>query len=373
MQKYIWQNPDWPHFTWQEKDISKLLGQVRLHQGHLIQKMNLIVGDDLDRSKAVILEQETLKTALIEGEKYNPLSVRSSIHARLNLPLAGLPNPSRHIDGLIDVILDAVENPSSRLTKTKLYAWQASLFPTGYSQLFKINAGKFRDDLNGPMQVVSGNIGHEKVHYLSPPAKNLAREMTDFLDWWNHKSIDLDGVIRAGVAHFYFVTIHPFDDGNGRLARVITDMALAQDDGAPYRYYSLSSEIVKRRSQYYDILEQCQKGDLDITPWLVWFLETFLLALQSSEILLSDIFAKTNFWYKNQHHNLNTRQKKAINKVMDAGKTAFTAGLSTRQYMSINHSVSRSTAIREIQELVKAKILIPNKGLGRSTNYRLNW
>lgn len=373
MQKYIWQNLNWPHFTWQEKDLSKLLGQVRLQQGLLIQKMNLIVGDDLDRSRAVILEQETLKTALIEGEKYNPLAVRSSIHARLNLPLAGLPRPSRHIDGLIDVILDAVENYSVNLKKAKLYSWHATLFPTGYSALFKINAGKFRDDQNGPMQVVSGNIGHEKIHYQAPPAKTLSNEMTDFLQWWNHQPTNLDGVIRAGLAHFYFVTIHPFDDGNGRLARVLTDLALAQDDKAPHRYYSLSSEIIKRKSQYYNILEQCQKGNLDVTKWLVWFLETFLLALKSSEVLLGDIFAKTSFWYKYQHHHLNNRQKKVLNKIMDAGKSSFTAGLSTRQYMSINHSVSRSTAIREIQELVKAKILIPNKALGRSTSYRLNW
>lgn len=373
MQKYIWQQPHWPHFTWDEKRLSKLLGQVRLHQGQLIQKMNLIVGDDLNRSRAVILEQETLKTALIEGEKYDPLSVRSSIHARLNLSVAGLPNPSRQIDGLIDVILDAVKNPSLPLKKSRLYAWHATLFPTGYSQLFKIRTGKFRDDQNGPMQVVSGILGHEKIHYQAPSASRLSDEMTTFINWWNQNHKDLDGVIKAGLAHFYLVTIHPFDDGNGRLARVITDMAIAQDDGAPYRYYSLSSEIIKRKAQYYKVLELSQKGNLDVTNWLYWFLETFLLALKSSEILLSDIFSKTSFWHKNQHITLNGRQQKLLNKIMDAGRSEFISGITTRQYMSINHSISRSTAIRELQDLVKHKILIPNKKRGRSVSYHLNW
>jgi Fic family protein len=373
MQKYIWQQAQWPHFTWDERQLSRLLGQVRLHQGRLIQKMNLIVGNDLKRSRAVILEQETLKTALIEGEKYDPLSVRSSIHARLNLPHAGLPRPSRQIDGLIDVILDAVSTPSKPLKKSKLYAWHATLFPTGYSQLVKIRAGLLRDDQSGPMQVVSGAIGHEKVHYQAPPAAQLSQEITTFLSWWNRQSKEFDGVIRAGLAHFYFVTIHPFDDGNGRLARVITDMALAQDDHALHRYYSLSSAIMKHKAQYYKILEECQKGNLDLTPWLTWFLKTFLFALQSSDFLLKDIFAKTAFWHKYQHLQFSDRQRKVLNKIMDAEHGGFVGGLTTTKYLHINHTISRSTAIREIQELVKLKILLPNQSQGRSTSYRLNW
>lgn len=372
MQKYIWNQSNWPNFTFDTNQLTNLLGQIRLKQGQLIQKLNSIVGDDLTRSRALILEQETLKTALIEGEKYDPLSVRSSIHTRLNLPRAGLPRPTEHIDGLIDVILDAVENPQTQLKKTKLYAWHATLFPTGYSKLFKIRAGKLRNDQNGPMQVVSGSIGHEKIHYLAPPAKGLNQEMTSFLSWWNQGSSQLDGVLRAGIAHFYFVTIHPFDDGNGRLARVLTDLALAQDDYAPHRYYSLSSAIIKHKNDYYNILEKCQKGSVDLTPWLIWFLQTFLQSLESSDSLLKDIFAKTAFWLRYSHLLLNSRQQKAINKIMDSGSDS-SLNLTSRRYLSINHTISRSTAIREIQELVEHKILIKNKSRGRSVSYRLVW
>lgn len=373
MQKYIWNHTNWPKFIFDASQLANLLGQVRLKQGQLIQKLSSITGDDLIKSRALILEQETLKTALIEGEKYDPLSVRSSIHARLNLPIAGLPSSSKQIDGLIDVILDAVAHPNIQLKKQKLYTWHATLFPTGYSRLFKIRAGKWRSDQNGPMQVVSGSIGHEKIHYQAPPAIILDPEMTKFLTWWNRDSKDLDGVLRAGIAHFYFVTIHPFDDGNGRLARVLTDLALAQDDHAPHRYYSLSNAITSHKKDYYDILEASQKGDLDLTPWLVWFLKTFLDALESSDLLLKDIFAKTTFWHKHRHFPLNSRQQKVINKILDAGSGSSAINLTTRRYMSLNHNISRSTAIREIQELINYKILIKNKSRGRSVSYHLVW
>jgi Fic family protein len=299
--------------------------------------------------------------------------VRSSIHKRLHLPTAGMSKVDSHIDGLLDVILDATSHPNQKLTLSKLFAWHASLFPTGHSRLLKIRVAKLRNDVNGPMQVVSGNIGHEKVHFKAPPAKELKQEVGKFLSWWQESRNSQNGIIRAGIAHFYLVTLHPFDDGNGRLARVLADMALAQDDDFPHRYYSMSQAILTQKNAYYNILEKSQKGNGDITSWLLWFAECLLLALNTSDALLHNIFAKTSFWQKQYAVIMNIRQRKAINKILDIGQDNFVGGLTTRKYININHGISRRAAIREIQDLVNTGILVQNTGLGRSVNYNLVW
>lgn len=374
MHKYIWQQSNWPSFTWDEKALLPLLSQIKLIQGQLTQKLSTLLEEDLVQSQAIILEQETLHTAAIEGEKYNPESIRSSIHKRLHLQTAGLPRiTDRHIDGLIDVIIDATTHPDQPLTLSRLYTWHASLFPTGYSRLTKIRVGKFRNDANGPMQVVSGSIGHEKIHFTAPPALHLKSEMSQFLSWWRKSNQGVNGIIRAGIAHLYFVTLHPYDDGNGRLARVLADMALSQDDTFSHRYYSMSQAILSQKKDYYNILEKSQKGDLDITTWLLWFTRCLLLALNNSNLLLKNIFVKASFWQKNYHTPLNQRQQKVINKMLDAGQGNFVGDLTTRKYIGINHNISRRTAIREIQDLIQKELLSQNPGRGRSVSYDLIW
>lgn len=372
MSTYIWQLPYWNAFAWNEKELLSLISRVRLKQGKLIQKIQSLMGDDLKRAEAVIFEQETLKTAQIEGEKYNPESVRSSIHRRLGLDYAGLPKTERHIEGLVDVLFDATLKHDRPLTKKRLFGWQAALFPTGHSGLSKIEVGKFRTDTKGPMQVVSGPIGRERLHYQAPNAAKVPEEMEKFLNWWRKSKPSLDGIVRAGITHFYFITIHPFDDGNGRIARALTDMTLAQDDNLSKRYYSLSNEIVNQRKKYYEILERSQKGDRDITNWLTWFVVCFSDALDNSESLLKDVFAKAKFWRRHRNNEINSRQRKVINKLLDAGKERFEGGLTTRKYVNIT-SISRRTAIREIQDLLSKGMLKQNKGKGRSVSYDINW
>jgi len=373
MTKYIWQNPNWTSFTWNEKVLLPILSEIKLKQGQLVQKLTTLLDDDLRQSHAIILEQETLQTAAIEGEKYNPEMVRSSIHKRLHLKTAGVSKVDSHIDGLLDVIIDATGQPNQKLTLSKLYSWHASLFPTGHSRLLKIRVAQLRDDKSGPMQVVSGSIGHEKIHFESLPANRLKQEMKKFLSWWQESRNSQNGIIRSGIAHLYFVTIHPFDDGNGRLARVLADMALSQDDAFPHRYYSMSQAIISQKKNYYNVLEKSQKGNGDITAWLLWFAKCLLLALNTSDTLLHNIFTKTSFWQKYYAISINERQRKVINKILDLGQNNFIGGLTTRKYVNMSHGMSRRTAIREIQDLVKKGLLIQNPGSGRNINYNLIW
>lgn len=371
MTDYIWELKNWPKFKWDETILLPSLSAARLRQGKLIQKISGLLELDSKQAEACIFEIEALKTTQIEGEKYNPELVRSSIHRRLGLDYAGLPPTERHIDGLIEVLFDATRHFDKILTVQRLCGWQAALFPTGYSGLQKIAAGKFRNDINGPMEVVSGSIGRERVHYQAPPADKISHEIKLFLSWWNNQS-SLDGIIRAGIAHFYFVTIHPFDDGNGRIARALTDMVITQDDKLNKRYYSLSTEILKDKQTYYKILEESQKGDLDITRWLTWFIDCFSAALISSEKLLENIFNKADFWRIHQMIEINARQKKVINKMLDVGEDNFMGGLTTKKYMGMT-GMSRITSIREINDLLLKNILIQNDGKGRNVNYSIKW
>jgi len=367
--QYIWQRSDWTNFTWRSEDILSLLGKCRLVQGKLLGKV-IDLGLTIDSyAHAEVLAEETMKTSAIEGERLDIRSVRSSVARRLGLPSAGL-TVDRNVDGVVSVILDATMNHNEPLTVERLYGWHAGLFPTGYSGIHKIRVGSWRGE--EPMRVVSGPLGREKVHFLTPPAEKIDEEMSHFLSWWDSSRGSMEGLIRAAVGHFRFVTIHPFEDGNGRIARALTDMALAQDDGKRYRYYSLSSQIMEEREAYYDILEKCQKGSSDITEWLSWFLECFSRAIDRSEMILSGVITKANFWRNHAQAPLNERQRKVINKLLDAGPGGFEGGLTNRKYAAMA-KVSKPTAYRELTRLVELGLIRQNPGRGRSVSYDLVW
>lgn len=366
MPHYIWQQDNWTNFRWDSNQLLTPLGECRLLQGKLLSSVAAL-GFSLE-SQAEILSEETVKTAAIEGEQLDARAVRSSVARRLGLPCAGIA-ADRSVDGLITVLLDATRNHSAPLTEERLCGWQAALFPTGYSGMHRIRTGEWRGDT--PMQVISGPIGRETVHFEAPPFDRVSTEMAAFLEWWGNSHDTVEGVIRAAVAHFHFVTIHPFEDGNGRLARALTDMALAQDDGQTMRYYSLSAQIMAERDDYYDILERCQKGDGELTEWLLWFLGCFQRAIVRSETLLSTVLDKAAFWRHHYRVTLSERQKKVINRLLDSGKGGFEGGLTNRKYASMT-DVSRATAFRELEALLKMGI-IRQCGSGRSARYELMW
>jgi len=325
------------------------------------------------QSRAEVLIAETLKTSEIEGEHLDPDSVRSSVVRRLGLPTAGLtPRGDEHADGVIDTLLDATLNHEQALTAGRMLGWHAALFPTGYSGLHKIRVAAWREDRDGPMRVVSDPIGREKVHYEAPPANRLDSEMDYFFRWWGQKDKSMDGLLRAGMAHLWFVVIHPFEDGNGRIARTLTEMALARDEKLAARYYSLSSQIMARRESYYSVLEHTNRGDGDITEWMVWFLECLSTAILNADDLLSNVMVKSRFWNRYAQIELKERQCKVINRLLEAGPGAFEGGLTNRKYAGMGH-VSKATAQRELADLVQKGILRPNPGGGRSASYDLFW
>jgi Fic family protein len=289
---------------------------------------------------------------------------------RLGLPDAGLHRQDHYTEGLVDVLLDATTNYQQPLTMERLHGWQAVLFPTGYSGMYRIAVGEFRGD--SPMQVISGAVGREKVHYEAPPGIDVASHIEQFLHWLQADQDKLDGIIKAAVAGFWFVTIHPYEDGNGRLARAITDMALARDEKLTVRYYSVSAQIMEEREGYYQVLEKCQKGDLDITDWLLWFLGCFERAIARSDGLIGRVLLKARFWEIHSQTELNQRQRKVINRLLDAGPGGFEGGLTNRKYAGMTKS-SRATSYREIIDLLGKKILIQNPGKGRSVSYALIW
>lgn len=367
MQTYIWQLDSWPHLTWDTDRLLVPLGECRLLQGKLMSKIGAL-GMQLDsQAQAEILVEETIKTSAIEGELLDVRSVRSSVARRLGLPSAGLP-VDRKIDDLVSVLLDATQHFDAPLTPDRLWGWQAALFPSGYSGLHKIRVGGWRDSTE-PMRVVSGPIGREKIHFEAPPSDKLATEMRHFLSWWHDGGGTIEGVIRAALVHLRFVTIHPFDDGNGRIARALTDMALAQDDKQRIRYYSLSTQVMAEREGYYDILEKTQKGSGDVTDWLIWFLGCFARAIEKSEDIMNGVFAKSQFWQQHAQAPLSERQKKVINRLLDVGAEGFEGGLTTQKYASITHC-SRATAFRELDQLLELG-MVRRVGQGRSARYEL--
>ena len=369
MTHYIWQNQDWPEFRWDDALLLKEISECRLRQGKILAKISSLGFNCEQEARRDILIEEAVTTSAIEGEKLSRESVRSSIARKMGLPSAGLP-VDRNADGLIDLLLDATQNHLEPLTGERLFGWHAALFPTGYSGLHKIITGNWR----GPatMQVVSGKIGHEKIHFEAMPYDRVEAEMDRFFRWWRDSSGKIDGIIRAAVAHFWFVTIHPFEDGNGRIARALTDMALAQDDRQSMRYYSLSSQINAERDSYYEVLERSQKDDMDITAWLQWFAGCFGRCIVSSEKTLALVLDKASFWYRHSQTELTPRQRKVINRLLDAGRGGFEGGLTNRKYASMA-DVSRATATRELQQLLNLGLIKANPGKGRSVSYDLVW
>ena len=362
---YIHQLSDWTEFTFDHKKILPLLGKVRGKQGELLGRMKS-VGFDLQMQRSYQnLTLDILKSSEIEGEFLKPDSVRSSIARRLGLKISGLTPTNRYTDGIVEMMMDATQNFQDKLTKEKLFGWHAALFPTGRSGLYKIEPGKWRTDKNGPMQVVSGEMGNEKVHFQAPDAKRISSEMNHFIKWFNKKS-DEDQLIKAAIAHFWFVTIHPFDDGNGRITRALTDMLLAKAEGMSQRFYSMSAQIMKERKSYYLILERVSKDSTDITGWIEWFLNCLLSALEQSHETSESVFAKAKFWDNQKTTHFNPRQIKMLNKLFDH----FDGKLTSIKWAKMN-KCSADTALRDIQDLLDKKILKKESAGGRSTSYLL--
>lgn len=372
MTQWIWQRPEWPNFIWDETKTTPKLAEARLVQGRLLglaQGFNQSIRDELS-SQA--LTDEMITTSAIEGETLDRDSVRSSIAYRLGLKTAGIDaKPDRYVEGLLDIMLDATGNYQESLTLERLKGWQAALFPTGYSGIQKINVGELREE--GEMQIISGRPGKTKVHFVAPPCEGLKKELDGFIKWFNKKinhKHSLDGIIRSAIAHLWFEILHPFDDGNGRIGRAIIDMALAQDEKCAVRFFSLSKQIMSERKGYYAILEKTTKGNLDITCWLVWFLDCYQNAIITSLNDIDNITEKSKFWQRHSQTNLNDRQRKVLNKLLDAGKKGFVGGMTTRKYVSIC-KVSRATAYRELIDLVEKDCLKPLSKKGRSAAYEI--
>lgn len=365
MPHYIHQHPDWPRFTWRQDELATLLARVRHRQGRLIGQM-LGLGFRL-REEAVLhtLTEDVLKSSEIEGEVLDKEQVRSSIARRLGLDIGALAPTDRHVEGVVEMMLDATQNFDAPLTAARLCGWHASLFPTGYSGISRIDFGRWRRDGSGPMQVVSGPIGRERVHYEAPAAPRLDAEMQSFLDWFDAPHDD-DPVITAAVAHLWFVTIHPFDDGNGRIARAVADMALARSEQSPQRFYSMSAQIRLERNAYYDQLEATQKGTLDFTGWIRWFLECLERAFEGADRVLAKVLAKAAFWRKHADAAFNARQHDMLNRLLDG----FTGKLTSSKWAKIE-KCSPDTALRDITDLVSQGILEREDAGGRSTSYRL--
>ncbi|MBI4923874.1 MAG: Fic family protein [Devosia nanyangense] len=365
MSSYIYDLAGWPRFHWDDTALSGQLASVRHRQGRLVGRMEAL-GFQL-RGEAVLqtLTEDVLKSSEIEGETLDSEQVRSSIARRLGMDIGALAPADRDVEGVVDMMLDATQNYAEKLTRDRLFAWHASLFPTGRSGMNKIIVGAWRDDKSGPMQVVSGPVGREKVHYRAPPAERLDREIDAFLDWFEAKP-DHDLVVKAAVAHLWLVTIHPFDDGNGRIARAVADMALARSERSPQRFYSMSSQMRIERGAYYDILEHTQKGSLDITAWLGWFLGCLDRAFDGAEAVLAKVLAEARFWEKHAGHPFNDRQRDMINRLLDG----FAGKLTSGKWARIE-TCSPDTALRDINDLLERGVLAKEPGSGRSTNYAL--
>ncbi len=363
---YIYERPDWPEFKWDTDEILTLLIDVRNLQGRVLGRMGTLGFELKDQANLAILTQDVLRSSEIEGELLNPGQVRSSIIRQLGLDIStGIVPSERNVDGVVEMMIDAAVNFNKPLTRQRLFSWHNALFPTGYSGIQKLLVGKWRDDSRGPMQVVSGPIGREKIHYQAPSSGCLEKEMKKFLEWFNNDQ-DFDLVIKAALAHLWFVTIHPFEDGNGRIARALADMILARSDGQPQRFYSMSSQIRNERKQYYDILEQTQKGGSDITEWLQWFLYCLQDALESTNVILKKVLQKYEFWAGNSSRIENERQRKVLNKLLDG----FDGKLTSSKWAKIT-KCSPDTALRDINDLIDKKILYKLPEGGRSTGYAL--
>jgi len=362
---YLWEQKDWPHLTWDDKKLSRLLAKVSREQGRLLGRMEALGFELRTEAHLRTLTQDVVQSSDIEGEKLDRQQVRSSIARRLGVDIAGSLPADRNVEGVVEMMLDATGNYAKPLTQDRLFGWHASLFPTGRSGMHKINVGDWRDDADGPMQVVSGPIGKQTVHYEAPPAKRLPKEIKAFLRWFK-KPGDTDPLLIAGLAHLWFVSIHPFDDGNGRIARAIADMALARAEQTEQRFYSMSAQIRAERNTYYETLEHQQKGGCDITDWQEWFLSCLLRAIEGAHETLETVLGKAAFWERFAKEPLNERQIKVLNRVLDG----FEGKLTSSKWAKLA-KCSQDTAYRDILDLIKRGALQKDPGGGRSTSYSI--
>lgn len=362
---YIWQQPAWPALTWDNSHLITLLSEVRHIEG-VVQGLMSSLGFDIQGMTSLdVMTEDVLRSNEIEGVILNSDMVRSSIARHLGIETAGMPIPDHYTDGVVQVMLDAVRNNDVPLTHERLFDWHAAMFPMGRSGIYKISVGEYRTGIE-PMQIVSGAMGKERVHYEAPPSEDVPSMMENFLSWVNEAS-DIDPVLKAGIAHLWFVAIHPFDDGNGRLTRIITDMLLAKAEGLSMRYYSMSAEILREKKSYYEILEKTTIGSTDITDWLEWFLQTMKAAVIRSERMVRRITRKTMFWQLHRETAMNDRQVKVVNMLWDG----FNGKLTSSKWAKITKT-SQATALRDITDLVEKGVLVAALGGGRSTNYLLN-
>ncbi|WP_126243999.1 Fic family protein [Chitinophaga rhizosphaerae] len=361
---FIYRRKEWPNFKWDMEVISDILANVRHEQGFLLGRMEGFGFNYQDEATLKNLTQDVLKSSEIEGEILDPQQVRSSIARRLGIHVAGLVPTDRHVDGAVEMMLDATQNHADLLTEERLFGWHAALFPTGWSGMHRIVVGRWRDNTaDDPMQVVSGPMGRETVHFQAPDADRLQMEMDAFLRWFN-ETTNLDPVLKAAIAHLWFVTIHPFDDGNGRIARAIMDMQLARADRSSRRFYSMSAQIRNEREAYFKVLEETQKGPLDITEWLLWFLQCLGRALSATHTTLADILRKTKFWDLPGAQSINDRQRLMLQRMLDG----FEGKVTSSKWAKIT-KVSQDTAIRDLQDLVERGLLEKEAAGGRSTSY----
>lgn len=362
---YIYEDTGWPDLVWDESGLQAALSEVRHRQGRLLGRMDAM-GFPL-RADAVLqtLTQDVLKSSEIEGEILDKDLVRSSVARRLGMDIGALTPVDRQVEGVVEMMLDATQRFDQPLTETRLFAWHAALFPTGWSGLQKITVGAWREDRDGPMQVVSGGPGREHVHFQAPRAEHLPGEMARFLTWFN-EGAGIDPVLKAAIAHFWFVTIHPFEDGNGRIARAIADLALARADDSPQRFYSMSAQIRVERTAYYDVLETTQKGGLDITGWLQWFLSCLGKAIDGAGVVLGAVLDKAAFWLTYADVNFNERQRRMVERLLGG----FEGKLTTSKW-AVLAKCSQDTALRDIDSLVRAGVLTKESAGGRSTSYAL--
>lgn len=362
---YIHENKKWPEFFWNQTVIDAILSDTKFRQGKLLGRMENLGFSLQERATLETLTKEALKTSEIEGERLNENQVRSSIARYLGIEVGGLVTSDRHVDGLVRLLLDATRHYQQHLTAERLFGWHSGLFPTGFSDMSRIQVGSWRTDKSGPMQVISGAYGKRTVHFEAPSADRVPREMKIFLNWFETTG-QLDWIIKSAIAHLWFVTIHPFDDGNGRIGRAVADMALARSEQQPHRFYSFSAQIMLERKDYYNQLESAQKGDLDITPWLEWFLQCLCRAIDNSALLLEMVLQKSRFWEQHSGQRFNERQIYLLNYLFDG----FKGHLTSSKWAKIA-KCSQDTANRDIKELLDKKVLCKSPEGGRSTHYLL--
>lgn len=362
---YIHERNEWPEFQWDQARLADQLAEVRHRQGRLGGRMEGLGFQLRGEATLTTLTQDVMKTSEIEGEKLDPEQVRSSLAKRLGMDFGGKSRPGRNVEGIVEMMLDATRNHNAPLSKKRLCDWHAALFPTGRSGMQSIIVGDWRSASSGPMQVVSGPLGRERVHYEAPPAGRLEKEMTKFIRWFNAPPTG-DLVVRSALAHFWFVTIHPFEDGNGRIARALGDMLLARAEKSSQRFYSLSAQIQRERSVYYETLEKSQKGSLDLTPWMEWYLNCLQHAIDASEKTLGAVLIKAKFWEAQAGQSFNERQREVLNRLLDG----FEGKLTSSKWAKLT-KCSQDTALRDISDLLERQVLIKDEGGGRSTHYRL--